>query len=544
MDLLFERTPEDLPALKASEAKRQSERLTFGFARGTDEGDLIELVQPRLAPSSFQRDCFESDLFLDELVDGCFSIVAEGRRYEACRPFLKKILVTPPRERSDAAFRQRIFKELVDVPDLARGLEKAYVALRVFRAGLAGSDGLGGASQTVRRRVDILVALQKAVRQLGESFSGARSGLERILDGVHRIESSEEYVRLEKLLAFENERAVLESRLQLGYDGTLRRFDIVQVTELEHPGFAPGRGGRFFRRLFAFLRGDRFSEEDVMSRLLDQVFSALEPVVLSLLRLSLEFEFYLGGLAFKKLAERSGLAVCVPEFESASSSDPERAVTALFNPWLLAQGKKPVPCDLARGPGKTTVIVTGPNSGGKTRFLQAISVTQLLGQVGLFVPAASARLVWVDQLFLSLLERTHAAQEEGRLGMELLRIRKVFETSGSSSLIVMDELCSGTNPSEGEEIFEMVLGLLEELRPQVFISTHFLEFAERLAAQKKAVLGFLQVELGEGDVPTYQFVPGVAKTSLAHATAGRLGVTRDELARLVVEHKRRNGRSE
>ena len=166
MDLLFERTPDDLPALKASEAKRQSERLTFGFARGTDEGDLIELVQPRLAPSSFQRDCFESDLFLDELVDGCFTIVAEGRRYEACRPFLKKILVTPPRERSDAAFRQRIFQELVDVPELGQGLERAYVALRTFRAVLAGSPEAVGGPISILNSGDTVVP-RSAARRVG-----------------------------------------------------------------------------------------------------------------------------------------------------------------------------------------------------------------------------------------------------------------------------------------------------------------------------------------------------------------------------------------
>ena len=119
-----------------------------------------------------------------------------------------------------------------------------------------------------------------------------------------------------------------------------------------------------------------------------------------------------------------------------------------------------------------------------------------------------------------------------------MRIRKVFETSSSQSLIVMDELCSGTNPSEGEQIFEMVLGILEELRPQVFITTHFLDFASRLAEAESPTMSFLQVELGEHDVPTYQFVDGVATTSLARNTAARLGVTREELLELVEHHRR------
>jgi DNA mismatch repair protein MutS2 len=105
-------------------------------------------------------------------------------------------------------------------------------------------------------------------------------------------------------------------------------------------------------------------------------------------------------------------------------------------------------------------------------------------------------------------------------------------------MVLMDELCSGTNPSEGERIFQMVLDLFEELRPQVLISTHFLDFAERLCEERGDKLAFLQVEMDAEEHPTYQFIPGVAKTSLARNTAARLGVTREELLALVRKHQR------
>lgn len=538
MDLLH-RSPRSLEEGKrASELKRCRERLTFGFARGTDEAELIEMLIPAWQDVSFDRESFEQDLFLDQLLQDIFVMSAQGRRYDACRPFLRKILVSPPRVREDAEFRQEIFRELLGAPALQEGLEKAYVELRAFRATLAGIDGGSGSSQSVRRRIDILSALRRCVLQLQMSFAGARSGLERIAHAAHQMSLSESFARLEKLLSFEDQRAVLESRLQVGYDGTLRRFDIVRVTEIEYPGFPATRRYRWFRRLMDFLRGHRFSEENIMSNLLDSVFSSLEEETLSLLRLSLELEFYLSGLHFHRRAEKAGLAVSLPSWSQ------RRELIELFNPWLLAQGKIPVPCNLPSLGERTTVILTGPNSGGKTRLLQAVAVSQLLGQIGFFVPARQSSLIWVDQLFLSLLEKAEASQEEGRLGMELLRIRRVFETSGPSSLVIMDELCSGTNPSEGEEIFEMVLELLEELQAQVFISTHFLDFAKQMQKQDRPSLHFLQVEIGEHELPTYQFVPGVAQTSLAQITAGRLGVTRDELRMLVEEKKRQGSRAE
>lgn len=532
MDLLHHESPKER-APRASELKRLSESLTFGFARGIEEADLMGLVEPILSPSRARRDCFESDLFLDELLDGCFSVVAEGRRYDFSRAFLRRVLVCPASEQRDAGFRQEIFAELIASPELRAGLERGYVALRAFRQALCASERLSGASAQLRRRIEILIALRRAISVLSAAFPGASSGLRRVSAQMDALQRSREFERLEQLLSFEDARTVLETRLQLGYDGTLRRFEIVQSAEQAHEGFSRGGGARFWRRLLALLKGFRFSEEDVMSQLLDQVFSELEADVAGLLRLSTEFEFYLAGLGFRDFCERAGLSTCLPEFAEGG-----RELSRLFNPWLLAQGKKTIPCSFEAKTTSGVVILTGPNSGGKTRFLQAISLAQLLGQVGLFVPAERARLVWVDQLFLSLREHAEADQKEGRLGMELLRIRKVFETSGERSLIVMDELCSGTNPSEGEEIFEMVLELLRELRPQVFISTHFLDFASRLASYAaEEDLRFLQVELGERDVPTYQFIPGVAKTSLAQTTASRLGVTRDELFRLVQAHK-------
>ena len=182
------------------------------------------------------------------------------------------------------------------------------------------------------------------------------------------------------------------------------------------------------------------------------------------------------------------------------------------------------------------MVITGPNSGGKTRFLQAIALTQLLGQVGIFVPAARASLVIAPNLFLSLVTDGDAGQVEGRLGTELLRIRKLFEELETGSLAILDELCSGTNPNEGEEIFEMVLSLLPRLSPQLFVSTHFLGLAQRLEKERPVkTLSFLQVELDAEEKPTYQFVPGVATTSLAHKVAARLGVTKDELEALVTK---------
>src|SRR5690606_19145329 len=168
-------------------------------------------------------------------------------------------------------------------------------------------------------------------------------------------------------------------------------------------------------------------------------------------------------------------------------SEGETELRSLYDPLLFAQDVAITPTSLALPPGGHVALITGPNSGGKTRLLEARALAQLLGEGGLPVPAASARLRRASGLFASLREASSVGQREGRLGTELVRIRKLFERAEPGYLIVVDELCSGTNPTEGEEMFHLVLELLRALRPEAYISTHFLQFARALEPEAAAL---------------------------------------------------------
>jgi DNA mismatch repair protein MutS2 len=161
-------------------------------------------------------------------------------------------------------------------------------------------------------------------------------------------------------------------------------------------------------------------------------------------------------------------------------------------------------------------------------------MVQALAQSGIYAPCSRATVPLARGMFVSLVEPGGADEVEGRLGSELVRIRRMFESAPPRSLILLDELCSGTNPSEATEIVAMVLRLLRELRPVAFVTTHFLDFARRLETNDEIPgLTFLQVQVDEQHRSTYQFVPGVATTSMAAGTARRLGVTFEELSELL-----------
>jgi DNA mismatch repair protein MutS2 len=536
------------------------ELLVFAFATGGSVESFEDaLAVSTLPPTSWDAAHFARDIFLDELVERCLPVRIGGRAQRVAKVHLGRVLAAPPRDPEVLAFRRAVLVELAERPAFRAELEAVYaeiVALRtMLSAGRAGVRWL--------RRLEILRSIHRVFALIAASFDGATSGLARLPAYGRAVTEGEAYASLTALLDHEEHLGTVDLRVRVGADGELRTFQIVAVRENTANPFHSSPLGRLWARVRLLLRGYRMNGGEVLERLFDDVFTGLEGSLVLLFQLVGDAEFYLAGLGLRDLAEEHGLAVCLPEVDGTMDGEPGLLLSGLWNPLLLGDQRTPVPCDLATEHGAGVVIVTGPNSGGKTRLLQAIAIAQLLGEAGLFAPAARARTPRASGLFVSLVEEARADQPEGQLGMELLRIRRMFEQLGDGSLVLLDELCSGTNPSEGEEIARLVLSLLPELGAQVFVTTHLLQFAARLADERRrgvevgvdvgasaeaapwtAHLEFFQVELDERERPTYGFVPGVARTSLAQKTAARLGVTRDELLAVIATKRRRRGSDE
>ncbi len=519
--------PEAFPRVDEAQLRQT---LAFAFATG-DVGDALLQVPDTMAlsPTSWEPKDFVRDVFLDTLVDRCFSVVIGGKSFPRSHTLLRRILSAPPKDPAVARFRQEICRELAGRKEIRAAAEKLYVELVHLRGLLTKTTATR--VDPFERRLAVLRALRDVTLIADGGLATARSGLSRVAAWAKETRKSPGFLKLLELLAYEDGAAEIDVRLRLGFDGKVRHLAIVGKRATQENAFHKSPGGLFATRVGLFLRGYDFSVHELFSRLADEVFDGVTESFLPLFPLIGDLEFYLGSLRFMEGARAAGLEVSLPSFDEGQG----HLLEELFNPLLVSEAGRAVPCDIATSATDSRVIVTGPNSGGKTRLLQAIALTQILGQAGTFVPAARARIPWSSGLFVSIIEQAHADAKEGRLGTELLRIRRLFESLRTGSLVVLDELCSGTNPSEGEEIFRLVIGLLGELRPAAFITTHFLAFAHRLEEERQP-LAFLQVELDREERPTYRFVPGVATTSLAHKTALRLGVTEEALRATILRN--------
>ncbi len=517
--------------------------LTFAFASGCGS-DAIEAAidKTREPPSHFTPDSFAKDLFLDELAARCLPKKAGGRLNKPRKRSLASLLARPPRSLEAVKFRHEVLRELLAQPSYREGLERLLTALGEL------SDLLEAVSRNKEaanhyRRIEILRAVRSTFEALSTAVPKARSGLSRLGAFADEIMASDGFRHLTELLDHEAHLATVDVRLRLAQDGRIRSFSILRASENAENRHHTGPIRRFFMRIRLLFAGYRIHERELIGRLLTTVFEELEPAMIALFQVRRDVEFYLAALRLRDLANEKGLPVCLPELSDSIPGAPvaPSRFEKLYNPHLLAEERPPVPSDLVIG-GSASLIVTGPNSGGKTRLLQAIGLAQLLAQSGFFVPAARAELALRDGLFVSVVEEATADAREGRLGTELLRIRRLFERISWGSLVIVDELCSGTNPSEAEEIFDLVLSQLSAIEPQTIVTTHFLHFAARLEQERTLPrLEFLQVELDENQTPTFGFVRGVATTSLARRTAERLGVTREALRALVDDAKRDRG---
>lgn len=516
--------------------------ITMAFAGSTSGGMFAEALDRAIIPAStWDPNGFAGDLFLQQIVTKYFSIpVGNGEATLTSANYLLRLMAKPPSDPAIIKFRRDILDELANQPERKKALGALYRDLVRLRGHLENTGSMGAARRLDmnRHKLDTLANVKQIFDRLAADFATAQSGLRRLGEFGTAILASEPYAALRELLSYDQQLATLNLKISVGADGEIRAFNVLAIEEADKNPFVNPWWRRWLAMFELFVRGYKFSQGEVLARLIDSVFTGIDNYIVLLVQLLADVEFYLGALGFRDKAQAAGLAVCLAEIVEP---DQPKELHGLFNPLLFLSGITPVPCTIVVDPTTTSILITGPNSGGKTRLLQSLAFAQLLGQNGLFVAAKSARIVLATGLVTSLIEGTKADQAEGRLGMEMMRIRTLFEKLPPNSMVLLDELCSGTNPSEGERIVELVLGMMHKLRPQAFVTTHFLAFAQRLEQENKVPgLRFLQVELGADRRATYQFKPGVAKSSLAEETAERLGVTGDQLLHLIEENLRRH----
>lgn len=194
------------------------------------------------------------------------------------------------------------------------------------------------------------------------------------------------------------------------------------------------------------------------------------------------------------------------------------------HPLLLAGGEPVVPFDLELDPSERTLLVSGPNTGGKTVLLKAVGLAAVLAQSGIVPPlGAESRLPVFARFYADIGDRQSIAASLSTFSAHVAMLRRVLEEADAATLVLLDEVGSGTDPAEGAALAAATLASLTGRATLTLATTH-LGALKNLASHTPGVvnasLQFDAVTL----TPTYRFVKGVPGRSYGLAIARRLGV--------------------
>jgi hypothetical protein len=222
--------------------------------------------------------------------------------------------------------------------------------------------------------------------------------------------------------------------------------------------------------------------------------------------LRIELAFYVCCLNLRESLVPFGTPFCFP-LPKPTRTRAWRC-TVLNDISLSLSMQRPVIPNSIDAYGKSLVIVTGANQGGKTSFVRAAGVAQLMMQSGMFVAAESFEAELCTGMFTHYKREEDASMRQGKLDEELSRMSGIADVIKPGAMVFFNESFAATNEREGSEIARQIISALLEKDMRIFFVTHLYDFAESVFQNRKRNALFLRAERNPDGTRTFKILPG------------------------------------
>ncbi len=448
-------------------------------------------------------------------------------------------------------WRQDVLEDFINVPQLERNLQRSiktiYVNARSVFARKGSTQSLFEMQENIADIEAFAACMDEChefIRKYGPKLRS--EGVKRVLAQLDERYNSDSYKEMLKEVA-ELKKALAEGiksvTFSINFDDVMRPTEVMIVSADKEPVRKKSRFERLFfsdssaepiSRIYtrkakegqmSEINGALFTELDAlcggcMKRLNTSIKRCYEESTDMLIRLSKQIDFFIGAKELAERVQQMGLPFCRPmisprgqrKFCCKAMHDPV-LTNRLLSERVRENNIVPVftnACsmdDAAR-----LMIISGTNNGGKTTYLRAVGINQILAQAGLFVYAESAEISLCDRIFFLSPKEEKAGVNTSRFTEECKDIRRTIELATENSLILMNESLSATNPYDSLLLGEEVLRIMADIGCRLVFTTHIPELAdlpEKLnTANVKSRLTSLVALCDENGVPTYRIVQG------------------------------------
>jgi hypothetical protein len=439
-------------------------------------------------------------------------------------PFLfetaKRAVLSGLRDAEGIQYRQRVLSDCIDRPEIIRQLYG--LAIEALENEKKADGGLGlwltdrpdatlhHSVQVLKLHVGVLRRLRQIADQQAPDFRS--EGFTRFF-AMLREELTDDYLQTveQHLRELGFSRGVQESaglgKGDKGREYIVRRLPEQRWTErLPFGNRAPGYSFTIAPRDESGFR----ALEEIRGRGINLVANAVAQAAdhiksfFSMLRL--ELAFYLGCLNLRERLEQKGEPTCFPE--PLAEIQPMLTAAGLYDVCLTLHVQHRVVGNKVEADGKSLVMITGANQGGKSTLLRSLGLAHLMMQSGMFVAARSLRAGICAGVFTHYKREEDAAMEGGKLDEELRRMSQIADQITPHSILLCNESFASTNEREGSEIARQVIQAMLDRQIKVFFVTHMYDLAHGFYEQQLGTALFLRAGREPDGRRTFKLLDG------------------------------------